>query len=132
MDDLEKVARELLATQHRDDQRRAKAIRIGHKSVCRDDLRAVRAVAAALIPQWQPIETAPKDGTAILLTNGKDVAEGHWYFEEGGTTEHRDLDGRYIGQTDSDGYDGWMDWDGGMQPDPTHWMPLPSAPGVTP
>lgn len=79
---------------------------------------------------WQPIETAPKDGTAILLTNGKDVAEGHWFFEEGGTTEHRDLDGRYIGQTESDGYDGWMDWDGGMQPDPTHWMPLPAPPEV--
>lgn len=79
---------------------------------------------------WRPIESAPKDGTAILLTNGKDVAEGHWFFEEGGTTEYRDLDGRYIGQTDSDGYDGWMDWDGGMQPDPTHWMPLPAPPEV--
>lgn len=79
---------------------------------------------------WKPIESAPKDGTAILLTNGKDVAEGHWYFEEGGTTEHRDLDGRYIDQTESDGYDGWLDWDGGMQPDPTHWMPLPAPPEV--
>lgn len=88
----------------------------------------IALIAAALAPQWQPIETAPKDGTAILLTNGKDVAEGHWYFEEGGTTEHRDLDGRYIDQTDSDGYDGWLDWDGGMQPDPTHWMPLPAPP----
>lgn len=81
---------------------------------------------------WQPIETAPKDGTGILLSNGKDVAEGHWYFEEGGTTEHRDMDGRYIGQTESEGYAGWLDWDGGMQPDPTHWMPMPPPPGVNP
>jgi len=81
-------------------------------------------------PQWLPIESAPRDGTAILLTNGKDVAEGHWYFEEGGTTEYRDLDGRYIGQEESDGYDGWLDWDGGMQPDPTHWQPLPAPPEV--
>ncbi len=90
----------------------------------------IDAIKAALAPQWQPIERAPKDGTAILLTNGKDVAEGHWYFEEGGTTEHRDLDGRYIDQTESDGYDGWLDWEGGMQPDPTHWMPLPAPPEV--
>lgn len=50
MDAIEKRARELLAAQHRDDQRRAKAIRIAHKSVSRDDSRAVRAIVAALTP----------------------------------------------------------------------------------
>lgn len=87
-----------------------------------------RIVELALSEQWEPIESAPKDGTAIMLTNGKDVAEGHWYFEEGGTTEYRDLDGRYIDQKDNDGYNDWLDWDGGMQPAPTHWMPLPKPP----
>ncbi|PZS80629.1 hypothetical protein A7X84_13860 [Stenotrophomonas maltophilia] len=130
IDVIDKWARELLAAQYRGDGRKAKAIRIAHKSLTEEDNRALRAIAAALTSHWLPISTAPKDGTGILLSNGKDVAEGHWYFEEGGTTEYRDLDGRYIGQTDSDGYAGWLDWDGGMQPDPTHWQPLPVAPEV--
>lgn len=80
---------------------------------------------------WKPIESAPKDGTDILLTNGVHVSCGHWHYDEGGTTEHRDLDGRYIGQDDRDGFAGWLDWMGGMTPNPTHWMPLPAAPGST-
>lgn len=77
---------------------------------------------------WLPIESAPKDGTGILLSNGTAVAHGHWLRDEGGTIEHRDLDGRYLGQDDMDGYEGWLDWDGGMIPPPTHWMPLPPPP----
>lgn len=48
MNDIEKRARELLAKEHRQDQRRAKGIRIGHKSVSRDDHLAVCAIIAAL------------------------------------------------------------------------------------
>ncbi|MFY3531302.1 hypothetical protein [Achromobacter denitrificans] len=81
---------------------------------------------------WKPISSAPKDGTDILLTNGVHVSCGHWHYDEGGTTEHRDLDGRYIGQDDRDGFAGWLDWMGGMTPNPTHWMPLPAAPGSSP
>lgn len=81
---------------------------------------------------WKPIESAPKDGTDILLTNGVHVSCGHWHYDEGGTTEYRDLDGRYIGQDDRDGFAGWLDWMGGMTPNPTHWMPLPAAPGTPP
>jgi hypothetical protein len=77
---------------------------------------------------WQPIETAPKDGTPILLSNGTDVEQGWWMHEEGGITEHRDMDGRYTGQTESDGFIGWWDVSGCMQPEPTHWMPLPDPP----
>jgi hypothetical protein len=47
---------------------------------------------------------------------------------EGGITEHRDLDGRYIGQDEDDGYIGWWDFSGEMQPEPTHWMPRPPPP----
>src|SRR5690606_12128401 len=32
--------------------------------------------------QWKPIETAPKDGTDIMLTDGEYVTVGHWYHEE--------------------------------------------------
>jgi hypothetical protein len=78
---------------------------------------------------WQPIEIAPRDGTPILMTNGKQVAQGQWISDPGYIRERRDIDGRYIGQDESDGYDGWMDYDGGM-PDPTHWQPLPAPPGI--
>ena len=71
---------------------------------------------------WQPIETAPRDGTEILMTNGVDVSSGQWFSEYGGTYDQE-------GAPNGDERDaGWMDWIGGMQPDPTHWMPLPSPP----
>jgi hypothetical protein len=28
--------------------------------------------------EWQPIETAPKDGTEVLLTNGEYKRAGYW------------------------------------------------------
>jgi hypothetical protein len=80
---------------------------------------------------WQAIETAPRDGTRIILSKPGMVSVGEWLHEEGGTREYRDADGRYIGQDDSDGFDGWMDWEGGYQ-DWTHWMPLPTPPTEQP
>ena len=70
------------------------------------------------LTEWQPIETAPRDGTEILMTNGVDVSSGQWFSEYGGTYDQE-------GAPNGDGCDaGWMDWSGGI-PDPTHWMPLP-------
>lgn len=83
---------------------------------------------AARAPQWLPIEQAPKDGTQLLLTNGKDVAQGWWEIQPPFFKEHRDLDGRYIDQTEFDGFEGWLDHSGGMLPKPTHFMPLPAPP----
>lgn len=51
---------------------------------------------------WQPIETAPKDGTVIDL----------WYPDFG-----RLADQWY------DADDGWF-----VAPNPTHWMPIPEPP----
>jgi hypothetical protein len=63
-------------------------------------------------PTWQPIETAPKDGTSVL------VAGRH----------------NYVGQArfvDRDWYEANNDpgdaWGGPLMP-PSHWMPLPPAP----
>ena len=71
---------------------------------------------------WLPIETAPKDGTEIIMSNGKDVSAGSWFKGHDGTYD-RD------GAPNCDEKDAcWMDWSGGMLPEPTHWMPLPPAP----
>ena len=67
--------------------------------------------------EWQPIETAPKDGTRVLIAwnNGcdKGVVSAYWepgYFGNIGWTEFQ-LRSDYWG------------------PDtPTHWMPLPKPP----
>ncbi len=92
--------------------------------------RAGMKPVAQVVPQWMPIEAAPKDGTEVLLSNGTDVSAGHWLHREGGIHERRDLEGRYIDQDEDEGYDGWIDWSGGMNPEPSHWMPLPAAPSA--
>jgi len=57
---------------------------------------------------WQPIETAPKDGTSVLVYDEGIIVISHWIGE-------------------SDDMLGW--WDNGiMDPSPTHWMPLPEPP----
>lgn len=60
--------------------------------------------------EWQPIETAPKDGTAIILS-----------AYSGALDRMVSWDGR------------WSDWGGvwthhGRISQPTHWMPLPTPP----
>jgi hypothetical protein len=82
-------------------------------------------------PQWRPIETAPKDGTFVLIA----VPEGE--LESGPVTigqylrfEERDEDGKF-----KPGHfypaTGWCGMDGDGHPsdcEPTHWMPLPEGP----
>lgn len=73
--------------------------------------------------EWQPIETAPKDGTPIIVgVAGLDRSSGeaHWWQGE-------------------DGRGGWQTWDGANHrrtvyaTTPTHWMPMPAPPaGGTP
>jgi hypothetical protein len=60
---------------------------------------------------WQPIETAPESGD-FLLWNGKRVAQGS-----------RAMDDGEFWWADQDGYDFKP-----IEPEPTHWMPLPSPP----
>ena len=74
------------------------------------------AMIAAAPSGWQPIETAPRDGTNVLLVNRKgNMATGLWMSGPIGT--------------------GWV-LRGGSAPNvffnehhgPTHWMPLPAPP----
>ena len=71
---------------------------------------------------WQPIETAPKDGTEFQawVTHGRDQ-KGFWEpkcrYSEHGAFE-------MWGRVDYD-CDGWDTYPGHT---PTHWMPLPAPP----
>lgn len=69
---------------------------------------------------WQPIETAPKDGTPVIVGIAglkNSVGEAYWWQGE-------------------DGRGGWQTWDGANHTRtvyttlPTHWMPFPDEPNV--
>jgi len=70
---------------------------------------AVRAEAKAEVPSWQPIETAPKDGSPILVVANEVV--------------------QYIIVADyGSGWHSLADDEGIEDFNPTHWMPIPAAP----
>jgi Protein of unknown function (DUF551) len=67
--------------------------------------------------QWQPIETAPKDGTVIwTLWNGVNNKTGE--------------PSRYYNAAhfDNEGGDWWDTGGDYVIDEPTHWMPLPEPP----
>ena len=71
--------------------------------------------------EWQPIETAPKDGTYIVVSDGVRVSLGLWVSDV-------DQGADYEGQI---GMAGWWSVDLGAKLDrPTHWMPLPDPPAT--
>jgi hypothetical protein len=95
--------------------------------------------------KWQPIETAPKDGTVILLLSNEDeidgarrpakCALGYWHPKG---TAWCDQYGRFPSEA---GFDEdtmalhvtgvWFSGGGWFQPDDvTHWQPLPEPPQV--
>lgn len=71
--------------------------------------------------EWQPIETAPKDGQAIIL----------WPYDH-----YSIWDGASIGEVVCGFYskddDEWNNPEERRKFNPTHWMPLPSPPETTP
>ena len=79
-----------------------------------------RAALSAGDAGWQPIETAPKDGSDCWLLVDGDVRRGFWVEIE--FEERRGMDGRYIDQTDADAY--WMDHDSGDSLEPTMFYPI--------
>jgi len=97
---------------------------------CAWDAWKARAAMSAGDAGWQPIETAPKDGSDCWLLVEEEVRRGFWVEIE--FEERRDLDGRYIDQTDDYAY--WMDKDSGDSLEPTMFYPitkpLPPAPAM--
>ncbi len=62
--------------------------------------------------EWQPIETAPRDGTRVLV-----YEPGHPSYED--DAGFIDLAYHLYGEV-------WASVNGGSEP--THWMPLPDPP----
>lgn len=77
--------------------------------------------ALAQIPRWQPIETAPKDGTRILVATkyGIEVAEWEERAPQWGVVP------AWIGM-------GLSTYEEDRELTPTHWMPLPPPPETKP
>ena len=85
-------------------------------------LLLLEAVAALTAPDrvgWQPIASAPKDGSDVLLTDGSWVRIGDW----GPHGKYR-RNPMKIGQLFSHFERAWS------QPRPTHWRPLPAPPAI--
>lgn len=69
---------------------------------------------------WNPIETAPKDGTRILAVEDGNVLAVIWGNRR---VDYNDI---FCSLPD-----GWVIWNGDIGPvaiNPTHWMPLPEPP----
>lgn len=91
------------------------------RATCEEAAEALRALSRARA-DWQPIATAPCDGSPVLIG---------WRDDAGAWTERRAW---WIAADPSE--TGWTD--GAVQSwgyeevqvyQPTHWMPLPAAPG---
>jgi hypothetical protein len=72
------------------------------------------------IQEWQPIETAAKDGTRILCSDGKNIEIAHW--SDSVWTSEKQPDGTW---------GSWLVFDCRADSESiraTHWMPLPNPP----
>ena len=76
-----------------------------HGSGAHGDIEYIRT---DLVPQWQPIETAPKHYLKILILYSSEGVQIGWF-----STLHK----RWL---TAEGKDVWAE--------PTHWMPLPALP----
>jgi len=80
---------------------------------------------------WQPIETAPRDGTWVRLAGGK------CDFSEESDNKGREVTGRWTTDLYHKPGGNWQFayYDEGFHGEyknPTHWQPLPSPPPITP
>jgi hypothetical protein len=71
---------------------------------------------------WQPIGTAPKDETEIIIWNGFERLVACW--------SRMDVIGhpKWAWRITSSVYLHGEEWDTEIDPQPTHWTPLPEPP----
>lgn len=126
-----------------------KALAIGVRRI----IRELDSELTLLQEGWQPIETAPRDGTSILLLSKEytveaDINGGPYHHPARAAIGKWDKDGdswcdqygRYLDDDDVD-FDSvtltdtgfWSSGGGWFQPNEvTHWMPLPKPPTTKP
>ena len=95
-----------------------------------EDLSAIKTILAALqlsldavepVDAWRPIETAPKDGTAVRVWDGSYQLDAWFDIDDGFSGDPNPL---------------WLSGDGNDNScgyyytpcNPTHWQPLPTPP----
>lgn len=85
--------------------------------------RAAKAIQSLAAPQWQPISTAPRDGTEL---NGYRPDQGVFTFRWAEMSEFVDEDA-IIDEKTAEFAWWWHDRWGWMEQEltPTHWQPLP-------
>ena len=93
----------------------------------REENKRLKSNPTQSLSSWQPIATAPKDGTHVLLSYPGRITYGYWLVLEVGK-----LVGDCGGVCRCPEYDEapdpfWYSEDGGFTEEhpPTHWMPLP-------
>lgn len=74
--------------------------------------------------EWKPIETAPKDGTRVLIVSDDQVFIGYW-SESAKFGDEIEKPGWQIHESEMD------EWYAVAVDDATHWTPIPEPP-VTP
>lgn len=72
----------------------------------------IKKIQSDALNQWQPISSAPKDGTLVLL------------FGEGNQGQY--IKSGFYDEAPRIGSD--INWHWGLTFEPTHWMKLPSPP----
>lgn len=83
-----------------------------------DERMAIESKLRELLPVWQPIETAPKQGREMFVVRGFNVTN----LNAGCRNYTTDA---YCVWPGDEG-NGWVRWPHTFPP--THWMPLPKAP----
>lgn len=81
------------------------------------------ALASQTVPEWQPIDTAPRDGTQVIVwTIHDDIELSAWY--EIPQYSFEPADGGLFKRVKTDAIEGWN------SNTPKYWMPLPATPAA--
>ncbi len=110
----------------------------GATEYLRADLHDAEVERLSSPREWQPIETAPRDGTEALLRTPCGIAIGVWEDREDDCPDQPGHDAGWYangyscdpvmwGRTESAGFIG-PGYIYQPQNQPTHWMPLPKPP----
>jgi len=73
------------------------------------------------INNWQPIETAPKDGTKVLVVEGEQIYIASYKYDGNYNCQKPNIAWCISDAEDLEGFERVLSF-------PTHWMPLPLPP----